>query len=289
MGRLGKYLFFLACFILLCYGGLVWYVNTEVEKGLNNAVAQVDGLSLTYDDMWVDLGDQTVTITKPVTTLPSGEHFIANELIIYAFDERHNVPHFIKAQAKGLVVQAKDAQRLGLPVTEDLFGDMLLDYRYNPAGKVLTINTLSFDDAKFGNAIFSGTITELDLDAFRVEKLIGLHIKDMELEFTDRSFMEALFTQAGAQAAVSKGLARKQASRELQAFADFGDKQGKPEAAKAIRGLKEFVDNSGTVTIKATPAKPVPYIYLFMGRDIFDNINLLNLSIETRQGERNNQ
>jgi len=282
MGRLGKYLFCLAFFLIVCYGALVWYVNSEVEKALNNAVADVDGLSLTYEDVWVSLGDRTLTISKPVSTLPSGELLMADEVVVIAFDERHDIPHFLKVQAKGLVVQARDAQRLGLPVTQDMRGDMLVDYRYNPVAKALNLSALSYDDLKLGRVMVSGTITQLDLDAFRMEKLIGLQLKDATLEFEDRSFMDGLFSQLGMQAAASKEQVRQQVSRELQAFVDYGNQKGKEKGAEAVRNLKQFVDNSGTVTIKVLPAEPVPYIYLLMGRDLYENIDLLNLSIETK-------
>lgn len=113
MGRFGKFIFSFLLLIILGYGALVWFVNSEVEKGINAAVADVEGLSLSYDDMWVDIGDHTVTITKPVSTLPTGEHLSADELVIYAFDERHDIPYFLSAAATGMVVSAADAQRMG--------------------------------------------------------------------------------------------------------------------------------------------------------------------------------
>lgn len=285
MGRLGKFVFSLILMVIIGYGALVWFVNSEVEKALNAEVASVDGLELTYDDMWVDIGDHTVTLTKPVSTLPTGEYLSADEVVIYAFDERHEIPHFFQAEAKGLVLRAADARRRGVDVGDDLNGDMVIDYRYNPEARALTLNTFSFDDARLGKLAVSGTVTELDLDAFRVEKLIGLHLKDAEVVFTDRSYLDSLYAKLAAAAGISEANARRQVAEELQALSDEGERKGKVRAAEEMRDLKAFLEHSGTVTIKAAPVRPVPYLYLFMGRDLYDNFDLLNLSVETRQSE----
>lgn len=282
MGRFGYFIFSFILLIILGYGGLVWFVNTEVEKGLQNAVAEAEGWTLRYDDLWVDISDHTVTLSKPVLNFATGEYFTADEVIVHAFDERHARPHFIKAEAKGLVVEPDDAKRYALPIDDGLRGDAMLDYRYTPEAKALTINEFSFDDVKYGLLRVSGTLTELDLDAFRMEELIGLRIKNMEVMLTDREVLNTAFAQAGRQAKVSGDLARQQASHELMKLAKNGEQEGKPRAAQMLRNLRSFVDNSGTVTLKAEPTEPVPYIYLFMGRDIFDNIDLLNLSVEAQ-------
>jgi len=285
MGRLGKFVFSLLLMIIIGYGALVWFVNREVEKAFNAEIASVDGLELTYADMWVDIGDHTVTISKPVSTLPSGEQLSADEVLISAFDEKHEIPHFIQAEAKGLVINAADARKLGLDVTEDLAGDMVVDYRYNPEAKALTVNSFTFDDAKLGRLAVSGTVTELDLDAFRVEKLIGLHLKDAELVFTDRSYLNNLYAKLAAGAGISEANARKQVAAELQALAEEGERKGKAQAAEEVRHFQAFMEHSGTVTIKAAPVRPVPYLYLFMGRDLYDNFDLLNLSVEAKRPE----
>lgn len=282
MGRLGKFVFSLLLLIIVGYGVLVWFVNSEVEKAFTAAVNDVDGLTLVYDDLWVDIGDHTVTLTRPESTLPTGEQLAAEEVVIHSFDERHPIPHFIKVTAKGLVVQAEDARAYGLNVTQDLTGDMVLDYRYNPQAKALTLNSLSFDDSRLGRAALSGTLTELDLDAFRMEKLIGLHIKDATLEFTDRAYLGTVFARLADTLGSSVEGARQQLDKELQAIVDLGEQKGKKQAAQEIRNFKRFLDHSGSVTIKAAPERPVPYIYLLMGRDIYENFDLLNLSIETK-------
>lgn len=286
MGRFGKFVFSLLLMLIIGYGALVWFVNSEVEKAFNAQIASVDGLTLAYDDMWVDIGDHTVTISKPVSTLPSGERLSADEVVIYAFDERHEIPHFFQAEAKRLVIKADDARRLGLDVAEDLTGDMMVDYRYNPEAKALALNAFSFDDAKLGRLAVSGTVTGLDLDAFRMEKLIGLHLKDAELVFTDRSYLDTLFAKLAAGAGISEANARRQVADELGALADEGERKGKVRAAEEVRNFRAFLEHSGTVTVKVDPVRPVPYLYLFMGRDLYDNFDLLNLSVETTRSEQ---
>lgn len=280
MNNLAKFAFSLILLVIVGYGVLVWFVNSEVEKELTATIEEVDGLAVSYDDLWVEISDSTLVLTRPTVTLPTGEIFAADELTIHSFDPQNPIPHFVKAQAKGLVIQAKDAEKIGLPMDEDLRGDLLLDYGYTPGNKSLTLNTLSFDDTKFGRAELSGTVTELDLNAFRMEKLIGLRLGNAKLTFTDREFVNTLLGNYGTIAGASTDQVRQRVGRELGSFADIGDKKGKSEAAKTLRALKDFIEKSGTVTVRATPMEPVPYMYLFMGRDIYDNIELFGLSIE---------
>lgn len=293
MNRMAKFLFSFALFILACYGGLVWFVNTEVEKALQESVSNVEGLTLDYKDLWVDLGDRTLTLTGVDSTLPTGQHFTASEVVVYAFDERNPTPHFIKVLAKGLEVPAADLTALGLPMAAlepgTVTGDLLLDYRYAPEQQALTVNALSFDSEALGEIELSGTVTQLDLDAFRMEKLVGLCIKDLEFRFANGSFMDSLMTQAAASVGTTKENVRGRMASELAAMSEQAGRLDKPVAEKALRGLKDFMENPGTITISARPAEPVPCLYFFMGRDMYDNLDMMNVSVITDSSANNNQ
>lgn len=286
MSRVGKFLFSFAIFCVICYGALTWFVNDQVEKGFNEAVSKVDGLSVTYDDLWVDLGEQTVTLTDVDTVLPSGQKLTADTVIVYAFDEKNPFPHFIKAQAEGLVLSPSSMNMIGIPATVygvgKVTGDLLLDYRYNPEAKSLTLNTLTYDMDGVAKAELSGTMTQLDLDAFRVEKLIGLQIKDATFRYLDRTLVDEILTKAGGSLGVSKEDARKQVSAELATLAKGANADGNSVAAEALDGFRHFVENPGRLVVTASPDKPVPYLYFFMGRNLYENIRLMNVTVENR-------
>ncbi len=288
MPRLGKFVFSFGLFVLVCYGGLVWFVNNEVEKGFNEAVVGVDGLTVTYDDIWVSLTDRTVTLAGVVATFPDGQKASADSLIVHAFDERNPVPHFIKAQVKGIqyaLPRLGDglAKPAGIIDGQDLSGDVWLDYQYDKATRTLTLNTFTFDDHRLGTVNLSGVLSDLDLDLdhFRMEKLIGLRLDGAELIFRDKSLIQQLMEQTAQAMSVSEVQARARVCAELTAMADYAESDGNPVAEKVLRGVKRFVDNPGILTLSARPEEPVPCIYFFMGRDVYDILRLMNVSAET--------
>lgn len=287
MGRLGKFVFSFVLFVIVCYGGLVWFVNHEVEKGFNAAVESAEGVEVTYDDLWFEMFDRTVTLTDVTVRLAGGQEYTTEELIVHAFDEQHSIPHFIRAQAKGLTVTPS---ALGVSVGQELkqlTGDMTLDYQYDPATHSLKLSTLSFDEPRMGKVELSTTITQLDLDQFRVEKLVGVRIKDAELRLLNRELMGALLESNAASFGVSPEIARRQLVAELSMLGQQAGKAGKPIAEKAFLELARFVEQPDMLIVKANPREPVPYISFFMGRDVYENLHIMNVSIEARTVENN--
>ncbi|QJB56411.1 hypothetical protein [Pseudodesulfovibrio sp. zrk46] len=285
MPRLGKFVFSFVLFVIVCYGGLVWFVNHEVEKGFNEAVAGVDGLKVAYDDIWVSITDQTVTLTAVDATLPDGQQMAAKEIVVHAFDERNPVPHFIRAQVKGMQyapTQMGGALALGSAMfgLERLNGDMYVDYRYDTNANSLTLNNFSFDDQKIGKLELSGTMTDLDLDQFRMEKLVGLRIANAELTFMNRSFFSTFMQRAAETMRIPEAQATEELISELNKQAQMAGNSDNKVAENALLGLKDFVADPGSIVISATPAEPVPYLYLFMGRDVYENMRLMNLTVK---------
>lgn len=288
MGRLGFSLFSLILVIILGYGGLVWFANEKVETVLNQAVADVEGLNLDYGDIWVDLGDGTVTMTDTDAALPWGQRLKADEIIVHAFDERHPVPHFLRAQANGLVIHPTDAALVGLTLSEPIKGDLLVDYVFEPETQALHVRTLTFDAGEVGRATLSGTITQLDLSAFRVERLVGSRMKELQLTFTNGTFMERFLNNTAMALGASTADASSMVAAELSVMADHAARTDNGVAEDALRGLGRFVKNPDTLSVSATPAEPVPFLYLFMGRDMYDNLRLMQVSVVANDDTNSN-
>ena len=104
MSRVWKFLLSFVIFVGVCYGGLTWFVNSEVEKGLNNCVAEVKGLTLAYTDLTVSIADQCVSLENVEATLPQGMHLTADEVRITAFDQLNPIPHYMTAEASGVLL-----------------------------------------------------------------------------------------------------------------------------------------------------------------------------------------
>lgn len=285
MGRVGKFLLSFVIFAAVCYGGLVWFVNHEVAKGIDQAVAETPGMTLEYTDLSVSIFDHTVTLDNVAVKWAGGQSFFAEEISVLKYDQKNPTPHYLQARAQGAVISATRANLgeyvglLKLIGLTALSGDLEVGYSYNPTAKNFTLDTFRFDEKTLGDLTLSGVVTNIDVDALRPEKLVGLRLGAADLIYTDKSLIEKVMLVLGQSVGTGIEATRAQFSGELGEMVDFADKQGNGVAADAINGFKNFVQNSGTLTVAARPAEPVPFIYFFMGRDFYDNLQLLNLSV----------
>jgi hypothetical protein len=287
MSRVSKFFVSFIVFVAVCGLGLYWFVNHEVERAFNQAVADVPGLRLTYADISVDIFERCVVLRQVDTTLPGGQHLSADTVRITAFDQKNPVPHFIAAQARGLVVDVTPANvgdwagplsSLGF---DRIAGDAALDYRYDPDSGTLTIRNLSIKAPELGDVHLSGVLDRLDLAQLRMERLVGLRMARTDLVFTDRALVNAMVRSMARLLNTSEGDARGRLRAEMEGMADYARKSGNGVAAKALSGLGDFVAAPGTMTISARPGEPVPVLYLFMGRDVYDNMELLKVTVTT--------
>lgn len=287
MSRVWKFIFSFSLFLAVCYFGLMWFVNHEVGKEINRAVADTPGMALLYADLSVSLRDHTVTLKGVETKLPQGQHFTAEAVRISRFDQLNPVPHFATIEAKGVVVDATFANfgswvtPLIALETEAVSVDFGLDYEYAPKTKTLTVKELVIKATDLCDINFSGAVDQLDLNALSMEKLIGLRMKEATLTFTDHALVDGMVHSAAQGLGISDLAARKQVAAELAAMARFAGDSDNPVAENALLGFERFVHTPGTITISARPAQPVPYLYFFMGRDVYDNLRLMNVSVET--------
>lgn len=287
MSRTWKFLLSFVIFATICYFGLIWFVNSEVEKGFNEAVANVDGLSVNYADLAVDILDQTVILEGVTATLPLGQQFSADTVRINAFDQMHSVPHFIAMDASGLTMNVSPANfgdwaaPLAALGRTSVAGDVAVAYKYNPDKQSLVVSNLDVSLDGLGEAKLTGTLDRLDLAQLRVEKLVGLRLAEMDLTVVNRSFMDQTVDGAATRMGISRSEVRSMFCAELDAMADYAGSHENSVAENALRGLKRFVDDPGTVTISAKPAEPVPFLYIFMGRDFYENLRLMNVTVVT--------
>jgi hypothetical protein len=286
MSALRKFLFSFVIFAAVCALGLKWYVNYEVGRELNRAVADVEGLELSYDDLSVSIFDPSVTLAGVAGRLPSGERFTAGSVRVTSFDQRNPVPHYATVEARGVRLLEAPSVAGWWPGCPSLSVDgppldLALDYRYDPASNKLEVKTARLDCPEVGSLDFNGTFSGLDLAEPRVERLIGLRIAKADLRFTEGSLLGSFLKDSARALGTSVDDFRARLCAELSAMADYAATQENPVAEDALRGIRRFVAEPGTVTIQARPGEPVPVPYFFMGRDMYDNLRLLGVSVTT--------
>ncbi|MEF2230995.1 MAG: hypothetical protein V3571_08715 [Pseudodesulfovibrio sp.] len=285
MGALRKFLLSFVVFVAVCGAGLLWYVHYEVGRELTRAVAGVDGLDLAWKGLSVSILDPAVTLRGVEGSLPTGEHFTAESVRITSFDQRNPIPHYASAEARGVRMDRAPVLRQWWPGMaravegDDNPCDLALDYAYSPASKTLDIRTARLACPAMGRLEMNGSLTGLDFADHRMEQLIGLRIARADVSFTESALVDSLLRDTALALNTSEDAVRDQVCAELEAMADYAAKVGNPEAEQALRSFCRFVHAPGTLSLTARPSEPVPVPYFFMGRDIYDNIRLLGLSV----------
>ena len=290
MSAIKKFLLSFVIFAVVCALGLKWYVNYEVGRELNRAVADVDGLELSYDKLSVTIFDPAVTLAGVTGRLPSGDRFTAGSVRVTAFDQRNPVPHYATVEAKGVRLLEAPTMAGWWPCRPAAEGesapfDLALDYRYDLASKNLEVKTARLESPNVGRLDFNGTFSGLDLAEPRVERLIGLRIAKADLRFTEGSLLGSFLSDWARALGTSVEDFRARLCAELTAMADYAAGQDNRVAEDALRGIRRFVAAPGTVTIQARPGEPVPVPYFFMGRDMYENLRLLGVSVATDSGD----
>jgi hypothetical protein len=282
-----KFLLSFAIFAALCVFGLKWYVNTEVDKELTRAVAETPGLALSYADLSVDISAHTLTLERVDALFPSGQHVQADSVSISAFDRDNPIPHYATISAHGLTIPvtpqnfgewAGYIKGLGI---ETLSGDGALDYSYDPETKILKLKDLSMDDPKLGTLKLTGSLDNLNLTGFRPEQSFALGIRKLVLTFDNRGFMRLVGEDWARKTGASEAATLTRINAELDGLAAYAETQANEPARAAMLGLKAFLNDPGSLTISANPAESVPVLYFFMGRDLFENLDLLNVHVDT--------
>ncbi|MEZ7197886.1 hypothetical protein [Pseudodesulfovibrio karagichevae] len=286
MSGLKKFLFSFVIFATICFFGLKWYVNAEVDKELTRAVADTPGLALSYADLSVDITAHTVTLKGVDALFPSGQHVQADSVSISAFDRKNPIPHYATISARGLTIPvtpqnfgewAGYIKGLGI---ETLFGDGALDYAYDPETRILELKNLSMDDPKLGALKLTGALDNLNLTGFRPEQSFALGIRNMVLTFDNREFMRLLGADWARRTGVSESATLDRIGMELEGLAAYAGAQANEPAREAMLGLKTFLNDPGSLTVSVNPAESVPVLYFFMGRDLFENLDLLNIHVD---------
>lgn len=282
-----KFLLSFIIFVAVCAAGVGWFIENEVEKGLYEAIGGTEGLRLDYADCSVNILDHTVVLTDVHATLPTGHHFTAHKLRILTFDQLNPRPYFATATGSGIDIPVTPANfgTLAAPIRElgiaSIKGEVSLDYEYSPDTATLNIKEFSLDDADLGHARLSSQLDQLDLIHPRLEQLIGTRIKKASLTFTNQGLMDHLIADWAKRMHTSKDVTVARITKELAGLAKYANSQDNPQAENVLLGLKRFLGDPGTMTVTAEPTAPVPVLYFFMGRDIMENMRLLDLKIKT--------
>ncbi|WP_319541028.1 hypothetical protein [uncultured Pseudodesulfovibrio sp.] len=291
MNKIAKFLISFGVFVVICAVALNWFVHSEVRKELDRTVASTPGLSLTYADLSVSIFEHTVTLNDVTATLPSGQHVTADNLRITDFDQRNPIPHHAHVTATRLSCAVTPenfgswSEILQKSGVDSIVGNVELNYSYDTTNGILTLKTLSMDDPKLGHAELACAVDRIDLNDMRMEQLLGLRLDNATFRFTDRTLIKTVVRNWSEVMNTSETLTVSSIQRELAGLAEHAASKENTVAEDAMLGLRRFMGDPASIAVSLTPTEPVPVLYFFMGRDIFETMQLLNMEIVTTSSD----
>lgn len=283
--RLSKFLIGFVLFMVLLYVGTNWFVHDQVESAVQEVVAGIPGVELRYSRLDVGFTEHTVTLNE-VELIQGKKRIFADRVVFYHVDEKHTVPHSLKASATGVVLPA-DWTHLGsfamvfntLGLVE-LRGDCDVEYVYDSKKRELNLKRFHFNAADLGDLELGATFSNIDLDGFRPEKMVGLQVGDMDLAFADAGLMQHLNEGYAATRTMTPEEVRDFFASEISVLIRQAKKNKATIAADAFEGIRSYIETPEKLVVSARPEQPVPWLYFFMGRDVFESMKILNLTVE---------
>lgn len=283
MTGLQKYVIALLIVIACGYLALDWFVTDQVTKGVRQAVGEVSGLEVTYEDINVDLVSRTVAVIGVNATLPDGSRVTADSILFSDLDQKHETPLHAKVSATNLSMDimaaptwlASTMRRIG---QQKLTGNCTLDYQFDTGNNALNVKKLKMDMPALADIDLSIKLDNVKPEHFFKGNLVGAMIGKGGLEFTDKGLVDLLIE---AYMGPDAQIGRAALAREIETTIAT-DMDADAATKKSLSAIRTFLAKpKASIALSTAPEKPVPWLYFFMGRSLAQNVKALKLDATT--------
>lgn len=266
MNRGIKILLIALVVIAALYGGLRWFVQSQVEKGLRQA-AQSHGAEVNWQGLNVSLLERSVSIDG-MEAVWNGNEYSAERIDFIDLDHRNRPPHFAHVEVQGADF-ALDPQLLGWASAlasgmrlERIRGDLALDYKFDKGDNSLHVKRLATDLEGIGDLEGMIGLHNVELETFGLADLVGLQVGRSKMRFTDDGLLDRLSL---ALVAGPEKERRDRFAASLALLARTAETRQQPIMAETYADLGRFFENGGTLRLSTAPPEPVPWLYFYMG------------------------
>lgn len=282
----------LAVLTALAAGGYFKLEDFSAQKVHEFAGRYSDFVQLEFDRALINPIDRSLNVWGVRCYFAVGSSCSAERVRVEKFDHEHNVPRFFKGAVKGITVPvdfmnfgsfASEFRKMGY---DELNFDLLADYIYEDETKRLSVRKLSFDgsDTCRVNAAFD--LGDIKLNALGTSGLIGLggligvSMLDGGIVWQDRSLTKRLVNLSAKTDRVDTQSYRAALLEGLQLETQKARSLGNGYAENFYGEIKKFIENPGELIIRVDPAEPVPLLYMFMGRNFEELLELYGVTVE---------
>ncbi|WP_432734763.1 hypothetical protein [Maridesulfovibrio sp. FT414] len=215
-----------------------------------------------------------------------GARFTAGMAVVEKFDREHPIPRYLKGRVENISIPvdfmnfgtyASELRKMGY---EELNFDLETDYIYEDRTRRLSVRKLCLDGPDSLRVSAGFDLGDMKLHRPGLSGLIGVSVLDAGLVLQDRSITRRLLDFTAAEDHIGVEELRRNLLDSLQLRMQESRSLGNGYAENFYAGLLKFIEKPGQLVLRASPGEPVPLLYMFMGRDFEELLNLYGVTVE---------
>ena len=231
------------------------------------------------------LGRGTSVQDVVITPVLSGEPITVNEVVLYDFQQKDDVPTYMKFAVNG--VSLKDSAETSemfadLGYEKDVAANFATEYEYEADGQTMRLKKFEVGADNVGDIEMNFQVSNVSLDEESLASfpfsLFGAEFHNAKITYKDDSFIERIFETTAEEQGISVKEAKENAIADLEADFQSGE-SGLPE--EFVNEMKNFIQDPDRFTITFNPEQPVPMTSFMAVEGPEDVIELLNVRFES--------
>lgn len=290
----GKKNFFLTALIVLIVlcsaaagGGYIWLHDYSIKK-VREIADQFSGIvKMDFKDAIINPFDKSLYIDGVNLNFAMGSSVSVKRIHISGLDHEHRIPRFMKF----------DAEKVSIPVSFMNFGssfnyleeigyrsldfDLGADYIYEDGTDRFVLKKLELDGKDLAQIRLGLGFDGLKLGKPGITGLVGMRVYNGGLIWRDHSFATRLIDFMAAKKSLTRKDYLDRLSEQIQLMKQSAISRGNGYAEEFYASLQTLLKNPSTFSLRVEPKESVPLIYLFMGRDFDEILNLYGVRLET--------
>ncbi len=273
--------------IALVLGGQA-VASRLAAKEVDKAIADVsDFVDIKYEKVSHSFfGRGTSVKDVVITPVLSNKPIEVDEIVLYDFDQKGDVPTYVKFAVNGLALDVQGAETAEM-FTElgykgDIEADFTTEYEYEADERTMQLKTFKVGADDVGDIEMNLQISNVSLDKEAIAQfpfsLFGAEFQNAKITYKDDSFMERIFETTAAAEGISVKAVKENAIADLEADFQSGDSS---LSAELVSEMKEFIEDPDRFTITFRPDEPVPFSSFISVEGPEDVVELLNVRFKS--------
>lgn len=267
-------------------GGYIWLHEYSVEKVREIADKYSSIVKIDFKDAMINPFDESIYIDGVNLDFAMGSAISVGRVHISGIDREHRIPRYMHFKA----------EKVSIPVTFMNFGssfsslekmgyralgfDLGADYIYEDQNNRFILKKLELDGKDLASLNIALGLEHVKLDKPGISGFIGTRIYSGGIIFKDHSLAERVLDFL----AQEESLSRKDYTSRLVERVEFlklkARERGYSYAEDFYGTFQNVLKNPSDFSLKISPEDATPLLYIFMGRDLDEIIDLYRIQLD---------